>query len=102
MSDMIRPKPLRAGDRIGVISPSYWLEPSRWQAAQRLFEHRGFELVAGDTVNHMSFRHRGESLVLQYCLDVDRRTGRCQRLGSSALGTERIMFDNSIIAYPAN
>ncbi len=43
----LRPERLSAGARIGVVSPSYWIEPERLQRAVKVFEGQGYELVLG-------------------------------------------------------
>ena len=49
MPEQIKPKRLRAGARIGVINPSYWLEPERLQRGVNVFEELGYEVVLGKT-----------------------------------------------------
>lgn len=43
----LRPRRLELGARIGVVSPSYWIEPERLQRAQQVIEDQGYELVLG-------------------------------------------------------
>ena len=43
----LRPKRLEAGARIGVVSPSYWIDPARLERAVSVFEEQGYELVLG-------------------------------------------------------
>ena len=45
----LKPKRLERGDRIGIVSPAYWIEPERLQRAVDVFEQQGFELVLGKT-----------------------------------------------------
>ena len=59
MSGQFRPKRLEPGDRIGVVSPSYWLEPDRWTVAQSIFEQRDYELVAGESLGLREHRYAG-------------------------------------------
>ncbi len=47
MTKMIRPKRLRAGARIGIVSPAYWLEEERMQRAMDVFSGLGYDLVPG-------------------------------------------------------
>ena len=47
MTEQIKPKRLTAGARIGIVNPSYWLEPDRMQRAVGVFEELGYELVLG-------------------------------------------------------
>ena len=43
----LKPPRLQPGGRIGVVSPSYWIEPERLQRAVGVFEDLGYELVLG-------------------------------------------------------
>ncbi len=43
----LRPRRLAPGARIGVVSPSYWIEPERLQRAVKVFKGQGYELVLG-------------------------------------------------------
>ena len=43
----IRPPRLEDGARIGVVSPSYWIDPARLERAVSVFEEQGYELVLG-------------------------------------------------------
>ena len=47
VTEQIKPKRLVAGARIGIVNPSYWLEPDRMQRAVTVFEELGYELVLG-------------------------------------------------------
>ena len=47
MTDQIKPRKLRAGARIGIVNPSYWLEEERLQRAMDVFENLGYEVVPG-------------------------------------------------------
>lgn len=47
---LIRPPRLRDGARIGVVSPSYWIEPERLARAIGVFENAGYEMVVGPSV----------------------------------------------------
>ncbi len=43
----IKPRKLRSGARIGIVSPAYWLEAERMQRAVGVFEELGYEVVLG-------------------------------------------------------
>jgi muramoyltetrapeptide carboxypeptidase len=43
----IRPPKLHPAARIGVVSPSYWIEPERLERAVGVFEGLGYEVVLG-------------------------------------------------------
>ena len=47
---MLRPKSLKKGHRIGVVSPSYWLEKKGLRNAVMVFQKKGYELQLGDSV----------------------------------------------------
>jgi muramoyltetrapeptide carboxypeptidase len=47
MTEQIKPRKLRAGARIGIVNPSYWLEPERLKRAVKVFEGLGYEVVLG-------------------------------------------------------
>jgi len=47
MVNLIKPKRLKTGDRIGIVNPCYWLEPEQMKRAVRVFEALGYELVLG-------------------------------------------------------
>jgi len=47
MTEQIRPRELKAGARIGIVNPAYWLEADRLQRAAGVFEAQGYELVMG-------------------------------------------------------
>jgi muramoyltetrapeptide carboxypeptidase len=47
MTDWIKPKKLQSGARIGIVSPSYWLESERLKQAGVFLESLGFEVVLG-------------------------------------------------------
>jgi len=49
MPEQTKPKRLRAGARVGIVSPSYWLEPERLQRGVSVFEELGYEVVLGKT-----------------------------------------------------
>lgn len=44
---MIKPNKLQSGARIGIVNPSYWLEPDRMKRAVQVFEDLGYQLVLG-------------------------------------------------------
>ena len=47
MKEQIKPQRLRAGARIGIVNPAYWLDDQRLQRAMGLLTEQGYELVAG-------------------------------------------------------
>ena len=47
MTEQIKPRKLKAGARIGVVNPAYWLEAERLQRAVEVFNDQGYELVLG-------------------------------------------------------
>ena len=47
---MLRPKSLKRGHRIGVVSPSYWLEKKSLGNAVTGFQKKGYEVQLGDSV----------------------------------------------------
>ena len=47
---MLRPKSLKRGHRIGVVSPSYWLEKKGLRNAVMVFQKKGYEVQLGDSV----------------------------------------------------
>ena len=47
MTEQTRPRKLKTGARIGVVSPAYWLEADRLQRAAGVFEAQGYELIMG-------------------------------------------------------
>ncbi|MBC8346557.1 MAG: LD-carboxypeptidase [Candidatus Marinimicrobia bacterium] len=47
---MIKPKQLQKGDRIGVVSPSYWLEGKGLEHAVDVFQTEGYEVQLGKSV----------------------------------------------------
>ena len=47
MTEQTRPRKLKAGARIGVVSPAYWLEADRLRRAAGVFEAQGYELIMG-------------------------------------------------------
>ncbi len=47
---MLKPKPLKRGHRIGVVSPSYWLEDRALKNAVHVFESRGYKIKLGESV----------------------------------------------------
>jgi len=49
MPKQIKPGKLREGARIGIVSPSYWLEPERLQRGIKVFAELGYDLVPGKT-----------------------------------------------------
>lgn len=49
MTELIKPRRLRAGARIGIVNPAYWLEPERMQRAVKVFQGLGYELLLGNS-----------------------------------------------------
>jgi muramoyltetrapeptide carboxypeptidase len=49
MTEQIRPRKLKAGAKVGIVSPAYWLEPESMQRAVNVFRDLGYELVLGKT-----------------------------------------------------
>lgn len=47
MTELIKPRRLKAGARLGVVNPAYWLEAERLQRALEVFKGLGYELVLG-------------------------------------------------------
>ena len=47
---MLRPKSLKKGYRVGVVSPSYWLEKKDLRNAVMVFQKKGYEVQLGDSV----------------------------------------------------
>jgi len=47
MTEQIKPGRLRAGARLGIINPSYWLEQDRMQRAVDVFAGLGYEVILG-------------------------------------------------------
>ena len=44
---MIKPNKLKPGAKIGIVNPSYWLDPKWMQRAVQVFEDLGYQLVLG-------------------------------------------------------
>lgn len=59
MSGQTRPKSLRPGARIGVVSPAYWLEQERLERALGVFESLGYEMVPGKSTELRENRYAG-------------------------------------------
>jgi muramoyltetrapeptide carboxypeptidase len=47
---MLKPKSLKRGHRIGVVSPSYWLEKKGLGNAVTVFQKKGYEVQLGDSI----------------------------------------------------
>jgi muramoyltetrapeptide carboxypeptidase len=47
MAKQLKPRKLKAGARIGIVNPAYWLEPERLERALGVFREHGYELVLG-------------------------------------------------------
>lgn len=57
----LRPPRLEEGARIGVVSPSYWIEPERLQRALGVFEAAGYEPVPGKSTGLREFKFSGSA-----------------------------------------
>ena len=55
----LRPRRLWQGARIGVVSPSYWIEPERLNRAVQVFEEQGYELVLGRSTGLKQNKYAG-------------------------------------------
>jgi len=49
---LIRPKALKKGQTIGVVSPSYWMKSEPREKAHSLFQKKGYNLVFGESNSH--------------------------------------------------
>jgi muramoyltetrapeptide carboxypeptidase len=49
MTEQIKPQKLRAGARIGIVNPAYWLEPERMQRGIDVLQGMGYEVVPGES-----------------------------------------------------
>ena len=56
---MIRPKRLQDGNRLGIVSPAYWLEPERLERAMGVFTGLGYEVVAGESTRLRQDKYAG-------------------------------------------
>ena len=45
MNEQIKPPKLKAGARLGIVNPAYWLDEERLQRAVNVFEKLGYEVV---------------------------------------------------------
>jgi len=59
MTEQIKPKKLSAGARIGIVNPSYYIEPDRLRRAIKVFEDLGYEMVPGQTTGLKENRFAG-------------------------------------------
>ncbi len=59
MTNLIKPKRLAPGSRIGIVSPAYWLESERRQHAVSVFENLGYELVPGKSTELVQDKYAG-------------------------------------------
>lgn len=59
MTAPLRPQRLRAGARIGAVSPAYWVEPERLQRATAVFEGLGYEVAAGRNIGLRDNKYAG-------------------------------------------
>jgi muramoyltetrapeptide carboxypeptidase len=55
-----RPQRLKHGARIGIVSPSYWLEAERLQRAAAVFEGLGYQLVLGKSTGLKQDKYAGD------------------------------------------
>ncbi len=55
----IRPPRLRAGARLGIVSPAYWPEPERLARAVGVFTDLGYEAVPADNVGQRQDKYAG-------------------------------------------
>lgn len=51
MKEQTKPRKLKAGARIGIVNPAYWLEEKRLQRAVDVFEKLGYHLVLGESTS---------------------------------------------------
>jgi muramoyltetrapeptide carboxypeptidase len=61
MNAQIRPARLQHGARVGIVSPSYWLEPERLQQAIAVFAQLGYELVPGESTRLRDAKFAGSA-----------------------------------------
>ncbi len=72
MTKLLRPRKLKPGDRLGIVSPSYWLEPEQMKGAVSVFENLGYELVLGkstqlkDNIYAGSAQERAEDIMAMF------------------------------------
>jgi len=59
ISELIKPKRLRTGSRIGIVCPAYWLESDGLQRAVKVFEKLGYEVILGQSVGYREHRFAG-------------------------------------------
>lgn len=62
MTEQIKPPRLKAGARIGVVNPAYWLEAERLQRAVEAFKGLGYELVLGKSTGLKEHQCAGSPL----------------------------------------
>lgn len=55
----LKPRRLEQGDRIGVVCPSYRIEPERLERAKGVFEGLGYEVVLGRTTRLKENKYAG-------------------------------------------
>lgn len=55
----LKPPRLQPGARIGVVSPSYWIEPERLERAVGVFEGLGYEMVLGPSTTLREHKFSG-------------------------------------------
>ncbi len=59
MIERIKPNRLKAGSRIGIVNPAYWLEAERRQRAISEFEKLGYELILGASTGLIQDQYAG-------------------------------------------
>jgi muramoyltetrapeptide carboxypeptidase len=59
MTEQIKPAKLRAGARIGIVNPAFWLEPDRMLRAVKVFEDLGYDVVMGKSTGLKENRYAG-------------------------------------------
>ena len=86
MTKQTKPGKLRAGARIGIVNPAYWLEPDRMQRAVNVFRDLGYEVVLGKSTglkenqNAGSPQDRAEDIMAMFA-DPSIETIICARGG---------------------
>ena len=51
---MVKPKKLKPGSRIGIVSPSYWLDKDDLERSAKYFSEAGYRLKLGRS-NHLQY-----------------------------------------------
>ena len=47
---MVKPKKLKPGSRIGIVSPSYWLDKDDLEKSAKYFSEAGYRLILGSII----------------------------------------------------